>query len=766
MKVELQKKEEKNLGHQKAGEQKTGSASLDTLPAAKTTPIDFFWRVLERFQRVAWDLAGVAVLALSLMTLLALPQSTNLTAGGRWLIYWGGLLRAWFGYGSIFVVLLGSAAGLFMLYRREGRFPSLNWYRIIALEITGFSALILSSLSGGNSLGRAEAGLDGGKLGWGLAELLRLAFASFGLESLLWVYLLVSPLFFFSALIGFGLTKPLLRWLSRQASDVGSPKSAHFNEDPTVSMAPLAESESFTIPASEKKKRRLPLPPEFRKKLQLEKPEDMSAPPPPRDERLPPLNLLVNEQNVRPDERNINLTAGLIEKTLAEFGIPARVIGFRIGPTVTQFAVEPGFLEKPGSEGEANKQKVRVAQISGLQRDLTMALSAQRLRIEAPVPGRPYVGIEVPNSRSSVVRLRPVLESEAFYKVSSPLVIALGRDVSGQPVVADLIGMPHMLIAGTTGSGKSVCIAALTTCLVMNNTPEDLRLVMIDPKMVELVRFNGLPHLYGKVETNIERILGVLRWVVMEMDRRYKLLEEMHARHLESYNRKVRRRKGGEVLPRIVVMIDELADLMMTAPEQTEAALVRLAQLARATGIHLVVATQRPSTDVVTGLIKANFPARVSFAVASSIDSRVILDSVGAESLLGHGDMLFMPPEAPAPIRSQGVFVNDQEVERVINFWQHAHAGAGTEPPPWEKMLAEEEMLADRDGLVTKAIEVVKETQRASASLLQRRLHIGYPRAARLIDELEELGIVGPAAGGGRERQILIGEEDPDRPDS
>ncbi len=304
----------------------------------------------------------------------------------------------------------------------------------------------------------------------------------------------------------------------------------------------------------------------------------------------------------------INLTAGLIEKTLAEFGIPAKVIGFKVGPTVTQFAVEPGFLEKNGGDEEAVKQKVRVAQISSLSRNLALALSAERLRIEAPVPGRPYIGVEVPNLRTSVVRLRPILETEAFYRINSPLAIALGRDVSGQPVVADLEQMPHLLIAGTTGSGKSVCIAALTACLVMNNTPQDLRLVMIDPKMVELVRFNGLPHVYGKVETDLERILGVLRWTVAEMDRRYKLLEAMHARHLESYNRKVRRRRGGEPLPRIVVMIDELADLMMSTPDQTEPALVRLAQMARATGIHLVVATQRPSTDVVTGLNKGELP--------------------------------------------------------------------------------------------------------------------------------------------------------------
>jgi S-DNA-T family DNA segregation ATPase FtsK/SpoIIIE len=514
---------------------------------------------------------------------------------------------------------------------------------------------------------------------------------------------------------------------------------------------------------SDDAKKKIPqLPAEFRKKFKIQVSEEKSSKPVIRDERLPGLELLVNEQAVRQDEHNINLTAGLIEKTLAEFGIPAKVVGFRVGPTVTQFAVEPGFLEKAAGEEEVVRQKVRVAQIASLQRDLALALSASSLRIEAPVPGRPYVGIEVPNTQSTVVRLRPILETEAFYKFGTPLTIALGRDVSGQAVVADLASMPHLLIAGTTGSGKSVCIAALTACLVMNNTPQDMRLVMIDPKMVELVRFNGLPHLYGKVETDLERILGVLRWTVVEMDQRYKLLESTHSRNIDTYNRKVRRRRGEDPLPHVVVMIDELADLMMSAPEQTEPALVRLAQMARATGIHLVVATQRPSTDVVTGLIKANFPARISFAVASSVDSRVILDTSGAESLLGRGDMLFLPPEAGSPIRAQGVMVTDQEIERLINFWQKTHLQEEAETPPWEGLLEEEALLSEKDDLIEKAIFVVRETQRASASLLQRRLRIGYPRAARLIDELEDLGVVGPAVGAGRERDVLIEPDDDD----
>ncbi len=723
------------------------------------TPIDRAVSLAVRFQRFAWDVAGVLVLAASLMTLLALP-GIPLFSGGRLLEGWAAFLRLWLGYGSLLVVIIGGLVGLLMLQRQSNVLDRIIWRRVFALEAASIAAWVLVTLAGGVSLERAEAGLDGGRLGWGVTETLLIPFDAMGVDNLILPALLAGLVLAVGLAVGLGLGGLLERGLRKLAQASEPQVGAYIDGESAVSLAPLGDQGHATLAPTERKKKPSFVQAPFRKRFKVDQAEETSTPPPPRDERLPPLDLLVNEHVLRPDERNINQTAGLIEQTLAEFGIPAKVVGFQVGPTVTQFAVEPGFVEKGNGEEQAARHKVRVAQISGLSRDLALALSADRLRIEAPVPGRPYVGIEVPNLRSSVVRLRPILETDAFYKQNSQLAIALGRDVSGAPVVADLARMPHMLIAGTTGSGKSVCIAALTTCLVMNNAPADLRLVMIDPKMVELVRFNGLPHLYGKVETNLERILGVLRWTVTEMDRRYRLLEEMRARHLDSYNRKVRRRKGGEPLPRIVVMIDELADLMMSAPEQTEPALVRLAQLARATGIHLVVATQRPSTDVVTGLIKANFPARLSFAVASSVDSRVILDSSGAESLLGHGDMLFLPPEASAPLRSQGVMVTDQEVEKVINFWQRAHPPQDTPPAPWEAMLAAEEVLADRDDLVEKAIEIVRATRRCSASMLQRRLKIGYPRAARLVDELEEMGVVGPSQGGGREREVLLEPDD------
>lgn len=710
-------------------------------------------RLYLRFQRFLRDVLGLFTLALSLITCLALVGWSD----GLLITPWVNLLRLWLGYGSLLVPATGLWVGWRLIQRPKAASPSLGWGRILALEAAAFALVVLLSVAGGVSLARAERGLDGGLVGWGLAELLGVGMGGFLRAVFLFSVLLAG------SLAGLGAAPLALNWLRRALEPPPDPAPSG-PPDPAGEAAPevVVARDVRPDPASAPPAQRRPanLPPEFRKKFRLPAANQPAFASPPRNPTLPPLDLLQEGRPQRPDERNINLTAGLIEKTLAEFGIPVTVTGFQAGPTITQFAVEPGYLEKPGPDGKPVQQKVRVSQITALARDLALALSADRIRIEAPVPGRSFVGVEIPNTAANTVRLRPILESEAFHRIHSPLALGLGLDVSGQPVVADLARMPHLLIAGTTGSGKSICIAAITTCLVMNNTPEDLRLVMIDPKKVELVRFNGLPHLWGQVETNLERILGVLRWVVMEMERRYKVLEKHRARNIDSFNKKIARRKDQPEphMPHIVVLIDELADLMLSAGEQTEPALVRLAQLARATGIHLVVATQRPSTDVVTGLIKANFPARLAFAVASSIDSRVILDNVGAETLLGNGDLLFLPPEAPAPVRAQGAFVSDAELEKIVQYWHSQYPQEGR-PPPWEDMLAQEAMLADRDDLVERAIEIVRKTQRASASLLQRQLRIGYPRAARLVDELESLGVVGPPLGGGREREVLVGPE-------
>lgn len=714
--------------------------------------VDWLLSIFTRFRRFGQDIGGVVVFAVAAMTFLGILLP-NLSAGI--LAVWVQFLRLWFGWGSLWVVAGLVGLGIVLFYRQRLNLASVL-RKCIGWEMVAFISLAWLSILGGLDFRRAEAGLDGGRVGWGLARLSGGWFIPLGLVGQILHGLLMTVLLFLGILLASGWFGRVLRQLREEE------KSPSLPLEPTVSLSPISNTRTTALSASRER-----LPREWRKKFRLSEESEAQKTGPllPRDDRLPPLDLLVNETLYRPDERNVNMTAGLIEKTLSEFGIPARVIGVRAGPTVTQFAVEPGFLEKNGAEGESARQKVRVAQISALSRDLALALAAERLRIEAPVPGRPYIGIEVPNPRASVVRLRPILESEAFAKVSSPLAIALGRDVSGNPVVGDLARMPHLLIAGTTGSGKSVCIAAITTCLAMNNTPQDLRLIMIDPKMVELVRFNGLPHLMGKVETKVERILGVLQWTVSEMERRYRLLEATHSRNLDTYNKKARRHKDLSPLPYLVVVVDELADLMMTAAEQTEHALIRLAQMARATGLHLIIATQRPSTDVVTGLIKANFPARIAFAVASAVDSRVILDTVGAEALLGHGDMLFLPPEAMAPLRCQGVMVSDVEIERMITFWQSSFP-IQEELPPWEEYLKESSRLEDHDALIEQAIQIVRRTRRASASLLQRRLRIGYPRAARLMDELEEMGVVGPLLAGSRDREVLLNDEEDDAEES
>jgi S-DNA-T family DNA segregation ATPase FtsK/SpoIIIE len=692
----------------------------------------------QHFGRFLRDILGVILIAFAVMTFLALRGWT----GGALLIPWAGLLSLWFGWGAYLVLVGIGYAGFALLRRGEG---PLSWTRLIALELASFLTLGLFAAWGGNSVLDAEAGLYGGRLGWGITSL-------FWRAGKLWGTLLLFLLWLLALMSSFNLWVYIERWLMKVAEETPPLETA---TQPDVTEDAVVREKKPREP----RKKPAALPPEFRKSLKVSEQKDKKVEPRNRDERLPSLNILLADQAARPDERTINQTAGMIEKTLAEFGISATVIGFRVGPTVTQFAVQPGFMKRAGASEEEEKQmKVRVAQIASLQKDLALALSAERLRIEAPVPGKPYVGIEVPNTHQSNVRLRPLLETETFHKVGAPLALALGRDVSGQPLVADLARMPHLLIAGATGSGKSICITSLAVCLAMNNAPEDLRMVMIDSKMVELLRFNGLPHLYGKVETNVDRILGVLRWVVVEMEHRYRLLEAAHARDLETYNRKLSRKKEGIPLPRIVVLVDELADLMMSAPDQTEHNLVRLAQMARATGIHLIVATQRPSTDVVTGLIKANFPARLAFAVASGVDSRVILDTTGAENLLGRGDMLFLNPEVGSPVRAQGVFVTDMEIERVISHWQK-NADESEAVPPWEKLLTEPDENED-EGLIEQAVSIVRQSQRASASLLQRRLRIGYPRAARLLDQLEEMGVVGPSQGGGKERDVLLGPLD------
>ncbi len=453
--------------------------------------------------------------------------------------------------------------------------------------------------------------------------------------------------------------------------------------------------------------------------------------------------------------------ARVIEQTLLSFGVPSRVVEIHRGPTVTQFGVEPEFIET-----RQGRTRVRVSQITRLADDLALALAAPRIRIQAPVPGRMYVGIEVPNQEISLVALRELMESESFKKMRSPLRFALGKDVSGKPAACDLDGMPHLLIAGTTGSGKSVCVNAILSCLLLNNTPSELRLVLVDPKRVELTGYNGIPHLLAPVIVDTEKVIGALQWVIREMDSRFRKFAGEGVRDIKAYNA-----KNPEHLPYLVVVIDELADLMMLAAEETERSLTRLAQLARATGIHLIIATQRPSVDVITGLIKANFPARIAFAVASNTDSRVILDQPGAERLLGRGDMLFQAPDAPAPVRLQGAFVSDQEIQRLVETWRlmastlgsDAQTAGTAEPvslipegvPLKQSPLWDSGEISDEDPLFKDAVALVRREGRASISMLQRRMRIGYTRSARIIDAMEEQHIISGSLPNSQVREIL-----------
>lgn len=451
------------------------------------------------------------------------------------------------------------------------------------------------------------------------------------------------------------------------------------------------------------------------------------------------------------NQEYVEQRARLIEETLASFGAPAQVVEINRGPAVTQFGMEPLFIES-----RAGRMRVRVSKIVSLADDLALALAAPRIRIQAPVPGRSYLGIEVPNDEMTRVALRDLLESEGFQRTRKTLSFALGRDVSGHPAAADLASMPHLLIAGATGSGKSVCVNSILTSLLLYNTPDELRLILVDPKRVELTGYNGIPHLLSPVVVEMERVIGALQWMTREMDRRYHTFAQVGARNIQDYNTRVKAQGGGKLLPYLVVVIDELADLMMIAPDETERTITRLAQLARATGIHIILATQRPSVDVVTGLIKANFPARIAFAVASNTDSRVILDQPGAERLLGRGDMLYQSQDAPAAARLQGVFVSDVEIHKLVDFWRQQNTQAQPATPggpvdtastsvPLKQTPLFEDMarVEQGDPLFSEAVDLIRREGRASVSMLQRKMRIGYTRAARLIDQMEEKKIVG-----------------------
>ena len=468
----------------------------------------------------------------------------------------------------------------------------------------------------------------------------------------------------------------------------------------------------------------------------------------------PPIEILSKgkQKALKGGAKALTNTASKLQRTLYSFGVSAKVENVSVGPAITRYELKP-------AEG------VRVSKIANLADDIALNLAAETIRIEAPIPGKQAVGIEVPNKERQAVHLREVLESATFEDYDSKTAVALGKDVAGETEIADIAKMPHVLIAGSTGSGKSVCINTIITSIIYKSKPSEVKFVMIDPKVVELSVYNGIPHLLIPVVTDPKKAAGALSWAVQEMENRYSLFAEKGVRDLKGYNQIIeRKQKGVGKLPKIVIIIDELADLMMVAKNDVEDAICRLAQKARAAGMHLVIATQRPSVDVITGLIKANVPSRIAFAVSSQVDSRTILDSVGAEKLLGKGDMLFFPSGAPKPSRVQGAFVSDDEVEKIVDFLKLNGEAKYSEDiietiensGKTEKELAQEQSADDdADPFLSDAIETVVETGQASTSFIQRRFKVGYARAGRIIDQMEERGIISGYQGS-KPRQVLM----------
>ncbi len=792
---------------------------------------------------------GLILILLGVVTLLAMlsPRQGALTS------WWIEQLRLLVGDGVLLLVLLMIGVGLWGVLRGIGRLAYVPWYRpfgglllfltiVIALHMDG-------SITESQALALAQQGERGGMLGYGLSELLiqsvgyMLAWVLVIAMGITGLVLLMGPLLLASGAMA-------LIWLRHRRDDRDLSTGWTSNGEGVSSAEPswwelfLARLRSFSRgkPALEPDEPALVIggqngrPARAAGDAPAATPEQtvagQSRGPAPgsadslipriiggnRTWRLPDVGEILEEaEEVEISHDDIKERARIIEQTLADFGLPVRVVEANPGPAVTQFGLQPGYRERRKSRDELRREaeeilkqrgygtsrrpiteellkdvaenevdkyervKIKVSRIQALTNDLALALSASPIRIEAPVPGRPMVGLEVPNMQKALVSLRGVLESDTFRQMPSPLKVSLGQDTSGQSAVADLARMPHLLVAGATGSGKSVCVNSIIATLLLTHTPDTLRFLMIDPKMVELITYNGIPHLLSPVVVELERAVPLLRWATGEMDRRYKLFSKEGARNVEAYNEKLVKR-GEPVLPYIILVIDELADLMMVAPDDVERYICRLAQMARATGIHLILATQRPSVDVVTGLIKANFPARIAFAVTSQIDSRVILDTPGAEALLGRGDMLFMRPDSSKLERLQGCFVSDGELEKLVRYWKGVRVADGSPdddsvipapggmpamPPPrpedviqsplWDDLIQQQREAQNSDDLYDDAVTVVRQAGRASVSLLQRRLRVGYSRAARLIDLMEERGVVGPDQGGSLGREVLDG---------
>ena len=733
-----------------------GATRTKKAPSASRQPVPVsvnWWETLTDERKL--DVVGAVMAVAGLLTLLVLFSAPRSVLTGSMVR----LLGQTFGWG-IYVLPLGLIVmGLWLIFRRIEKLPPLSLERA-----TGLILFFLWLLTTMHSIIAApamaqQAALEsagGGYIGSFFEQILFNSFGTGGAAIILLAWLIITTTMIFDISV-----EDLFKWIApilaqiremipKRARRAGSAFSPEGAEVASNGFTPLNRPEPV-------------LPPDVigRPVTSVKSPEAAIQ------WKLPDVKAILDSGTAPSvNEEFIQQRARLIQETLASFGAPVQVVEINRGPTITQFGVEPLFVETRNG-----RTKVRVNKIASLADDLALALAAPRIRIQAPVPGHSYVGIEVPNEEMALVALRDLLESEAFQRNKNALRFALGKDVTGHPVNTTLENMPHLLIAGTTGSGKSVCVNAILTCFLMHNTPDDLRMILVDPKRVELTGYNGIPHLLSPVVVEIDRVIGALQWMTREMDKRYHMFAKAGSRNIADYNAKMKL-QGGKKLPLLVIVIDELADLMMIAPGETEQTITRLAQLARATGIHMILATQRPSVDVVTGLIKANFPARIAFAVASNTDSRVILDQPGAERLLGRGDMLFQAPDAPSAARLQGVFVADQEIQNLVEFWRaqvsggspYATPGApvpegipSSDIPLKQTAMFEDMSPADTnvDPLLVEAIGLVRKEGRASVSMLQRRMRIGYTRAARIVDMMEDKGIVGPPEGTSQLRSIL-----------
>jgi len=679
---------------------------------------------LELEPAVVREIVAIALIGLGIFTLLAIIGG----AGSMGKVLYTGL-RLGLGWASFIMPLLLAGTGIALFFPVRYQF---KWANVVGLILFLVSLTAIMHMFVGPEAS-ADLATEGGGGGW-----LGFIVSRFMINLMdFWASFLVTVVIFaISLLFAFG--HPLKELYLR--TKIALPKLPSIpdlkinNDFSSGDGADDDEEDEDESPRARAARQRKPTAGEAEFVPQFVPTGDWSP---------PSLDLLSNAPT-KVDSGNITSNANIIQETLEDFGIAVEMHEVNVGPTVAQYTLKPAA-------------GIKLSRISNLNNDLALALAAHPIRIEAPIPGRSLVGVEVPNKKTALVRLREIMESEEFGRIKSPLRIPLGRDVAGTPVSADLLKMPHLLIAGATGAGKSVFLNDLLVGLLYQNSPANLRIILVDPKRVEFTAYNDVPHLLSPVIVDSHKTINSLKWLITEMDRRYKVMQASKVKEISVYNKYNKSNK----LPYIVLIIDELADLMAVSAREVEAYICRLAQMSRAVGIHLVLATQRPSVDVITGLIKANFPSRIAFAVTSGTDSRTILDTIGADKLIGNGDMLFMPSDVAKPKRIQAGFVSDKEVKAVTNALKELDG-----PQYIEEVIkdAKRSMFGggnneDDDELTQDAIELVVKTGKASASYLQRRFKVGYARAARILDILEDKGIIGPSDGA-KPRDILIKKED------